>query len=85
MPLRRGEAGGERPVRATGADGTPGHPVIFPARLFAALARLKGDTGARAVLEGEAVLHVALPGRAALVDLDTPEDWAGWLAARAPR
>lgn len=70
-------------VRATGADGTPGHPVIFPSRLFPALLQLTGDSGAKPVLAGEAVVTVALPKAHALTDLDTPEDWAAWRAARA--
>ena len=32
---------------------------------------------------GEFVTEVATAGRAALVDLDTPEDWAAWRAAAA--
>ena len=70
--------------RETASDGTPGHPVIFPARLFPALRRLSGDTGARAVLKGESILPTALPARHALTDLDTPEDWAKWRAAHQP-
>ena len=72
----------QRIAQGCGADGTPGHPVIFPARLLGALAALRGDRGARAVLQGEDVLHIPLPARHALTDLDTPEDWADWLAGR---
>ncbi|MDF1855425.1 nucleotidyltransferase family protein [Pseudooceanicola sp.] len=67
-------------LRGAGADGTPGHPVIFPADLFEELGGLQGDVGAREVL----VRHRArirlfpLPDRHALTDLDTPEDWAAW-------
>ncbi|KPP87635.1 MAG: molybdenum cofactor cytidylyltransferase [Rhodobacteraceae bacterium HLUCCO07] len=64
--------------RATSEDGTPGHPVVFPARLFPALLTLRGDAGARAVLRGEAIRLVPLPDRHALTDLDTPEDFAAW-------
>lgn len=71
-----------RVIRATAADGRPGHPVLFPARLFPALAALSGDTGARAILREEAVLPCPLPAEHALTDLDTPEDWARWRAAR---
>lgn len=67
-------------LRAAAEDGTPGHPVIFPRRLFTALARLSGDAGARALLRGEDVRPIALPGRRALTDLDTPEEWAAWRA-----
>jgi molybdenum cofactor cytidylyltransferase len=69
--------------RAVSADGTPGHPVLFGRRFFESLAGLRGDFGAREVLRdaAEFVTEVPTPGRAALVDLDTPEDWAAWRAA----
>lgn len=73
----------DRVLRATAEDGTPGHPVILPARLFPVLAALSGDRGAREVVEAEAeVTLIPLPGRNALTNLDTPEDWAAWRAAR---
>ena len=73
------------PVQATACDGTPGHPVLFPADCFAALKELTGDTGARAVLHAQdhRLQRIALPGRHALTDLDTPEDWAAWRATTA--
>ena len=58
----------------------PGHPVLFPRRCFHALKTLTGDSGAKALLRGESVRHIPLPGRHALTDLDTPEDWAVWRA-----
>jgi CTP:molybdopterin cytidylyltransferase MocA len=64
--------------RGASADGTPGHPVIFPRRTFVDLAALEGDTGARSVLRSEAPRLVRLSGEAALTDLDTPEAWAAW-------
>ncbi|MBV0912156.1 nucleotidyltransferase family protein [Anianabacter salinae] len=64
---------------AEGSD-VPGHPVLIPARLFSSLATLSGDDGARGALRGETVTGVPLPGRAAITDLDTPEDWAAWRA-----
>ncbi|MCY1125418.1 nucleotidyltransferase family protein [Frigidibacter sp. RF13] len=67
-------------ARGAGADGTPGHPVILPRRLFAELSVLTGDHGARKLLEGLPVQLVPLPGRHALTDLDTPEDWDNWQA-----
>lgn len=71
-------------IQATAEDGTPGHPVILPARLLPQITRLSGDTGARALLRANpgAVVRRALPGRRALTDLDTPEAWAAWRAAR---
>ena len=70
-------------VRAATSDGRPGHPAILPKRLFTALRDLRGDTGARPVLQGEETQLVRLPGDRALADLDTPEDWAAWIAARS--
>ena len=74
-----------RPIlRATGADGQPGHPVVLPARLFPEVLAVRGDAGARDVLRAhrsEIVAH-PLPGRRAVTDLDTPEAWDAWRAAR---
>lgn len=72
--------------QATSANGTPGHPVLFPPDCRAGLLASQGDTGARHVLKANAhrVKHVALPGNAALTDLDTPEAWADYLAKRTP-
>jgi CTP:molybdopterin cytidylyltransferase MocA len=69
--------------QATAADGTPGHPVIFPADLLGELARVSGDRGGRDLLARHADrLHrLALPGRRTVTDLDTPEDWARWRGA----
>ncbi len=65
-------------LRATDVDGVPGHPVVFPARLFDAIKRLSGDQGAQSLLRRENVKLVALPGKRATTDLDTPENWARW-------
>lgn len=78
LMLAAHEAAPDRPLRATAEDGTAGHPVLFPRGLFAELLALAGDQGARAVLARHAPLPIPLPGRAALTDLDTPEDWAAW-------
>ena len=72
----------DQPVRATDARGTPGHPVVFPARLFASLHAVTGDQGARTVLDRAPPRLLALPGLRALTDLDTPEAWARWRAGR---
>jgi molybdenum cofactor cytidylyltransferase len=75
-------AEGRELCRAVTADGTPGHPVLFGRRFFETLAALRGDRGAREVLReaAEFVTDVPTPGRAAAVDLDTPEDWDAWRA-----
>ena len=67
-----------RPVRAAAEDGTPGHPVIFPRRLYGELAVLTGDVGGRALLQGEDVRAVIRPGQRAICDLDTPVAWDRW-------
>lgn len=76
------QAGGTRITRGASATGVPGHPVLFPACRFPELARVHGDIGAREVLKGAQIVLVPLPGQHALTDLDTPEQWAAWRAAR---
>ena len=73
---------GREICRAVSGDGDPGHPVLFGRRFFEALAGLTGDRGAREVLReaAEFVTEVPTRGRAAVVDLDTPEEWAAWRA-----
>ena len=70
----------DRIIRATAQDGTPGHPVIFPADCHSDLAMVTGDQGARSVLLAHIhrVALIALPDQHATTDLDTPEDWAAW-------
>lgn len=72
-------------LRGAAADGTPGHPVCFPADLRDDLMTLQGDEGARSVLvRHRARLRlIPLPGRHATTDLDTPEDWSAWRAGQA--
>ncbi len=69
-------------VQATGADDTPGHPVIFPADLMSEFLTLTGDEGARAILHANRnrLIRLALPGQNALTDLDTPDAWTLWRA-----
>ena len=70
--------------RGSTADGHEGHPVLFPADLIPALAAMSGDEGGRSVIRAQRdrVSLVTLPDRHALLDLDTPEDWAAWRASR---
>ncbi|GGG76561.1 molybdopterin-guanine dinucleotide biosynthesis protein A [Salipiger pallidus] len=70
--------------QATSEDGVPGHPVLFPADCIPSFLSLAGDRGARTVLAANRhrVRYVPLPGSRALVDLDTPEAWQAWSAAR---
>jgi len=68
-------------IRASDITETPGHPIIFPARLFPDLMRLTGQHGARAILSAETVRHIPLPDQHATNDLDTPEQWLAWRKA----
>ncbi len=76
--LAASDAHPDRIVRGMSSSGVPGHPVVFPSRLFAELAVLSGDEGGRSILEGEDVHPVPLPGMHAVTDLDTPEAWEAW-------
>lgn len=73
-------------VQATASDGTPGHPVVWPWSALPQLALVRGDSGGRHIIaqSGLPIHRVALPGRAAVTDLDTPEAWAVWRDARDP-
>ena len=74
-----------RDRRATDANGTPGHPVIFPADLRTEFASLHADAGARALLQRHSprIRLIALPDHHATLDLDTPEAWAEWRRSQA--
>lgn len=67
-------------LRGASTDGEPGHPTIFPRAFWPALLQVSGDEGGRAVLRAhpDRVRVIPLPGRMALLDLDTPEDWAAF-------
>ncbi len=71
--------------RGATQQGKPGHPVLFDRHLFSELSQLEGDAGAQSVVrahQNQVHLH-CLPGTNALLDLDTPEDWAQWHAIRS--
>ena len=71
-----------RILRAASNDGSPGNPVFFPRSMFEQLIGLQGDAGARELLQNrmDQVDLVRLPGRHAMTDLDTPEEWSAWRA-----
>ena len=56
--------------------GRDGHPVLFGAGHFAALAALTGDRGGRGIVEGnpEGVCRIEMDTPAVLRDVDTPAD-----------
>jgi len=57
-------------------DGRRGHPVLWSADHFDEIAALRGDRGARAVMDAHpgAVVTVPAPDDAVLVDVDAPGD-----------
>ncbi|RWE64366.1 nucleotidyltransferase family protein, partial [Mesorhizobium sp.] len=68
---------GRSVVRAS-HEGKRGNPVLLPRSLFAAIAHLEGDTGARHLVEAEGfdVVDVEI-GKAASIDVDTREGLEG--------
>ena len=72
-------------LRGGGSNGEPGHPTIFPRSFWPALMQVSGDEGGRSVLRADPgrVRVIPLPGRMALLDLDTPEDWAAFRRTRS--
>jgi molybdenum cofactor cytidylyltransferase len=63
-------------IVASDFDDTIGPPVIFPARFFDALTSLRGDRGARQILQDPASPVIRLACAAASVDIDEPGDLA---------
>lgn len=59
-------------------QGQRGNPAILHRRMFAAIAHLRGDTGARAILRQHAqqVRWLAVDDPAITQDIDTPADYA---------
>jgi len=66
----------EETVAAAVYQGHVGVPAIFPRLCFGELSELKGDRGARDILQRHAYRLVRVPMPNAAVDLDTPEDLA---------
>lgn len=73
------EASGGRAICVPEADGRRGNPVLWPKDLFAAMAGLSGDKGARDLLARHAdrIARVSAPGSEIFADVDTPDDLAG--------
>ncbi|MGK7312040.1 MAG: nucleotidyltransferase family protein [Candidatus Longimicrobiales bacterium M2_2A_002] len=60
-----------RPVHV----GRPGHPTVFPRRVWAALRDPDLADGARSVVERERVVDVPVDDPGVLVDIDTPDEY----------
>jgi molybdenum cofactor cytidylyltransferase len=69
-------------IAAAGFSDRLGPPVIMPRSVWPQLAALRGDQGARSLLEWHAE-HTAVPMPHAAFDVDTPEDLARLEAAPA--
>jgi molybdenum cofactor cytidylyltransferase len=78
------EASSDRAICVPTADGAQGNPVLWPADLFAEMARVSGDKGAKELLalHSERIKRIAAPAAEILADVDTPEDLA---VLRKPR
>jgi molybdenum cofactor cytidylyltransferase len=75
--LLRARARTGQPVAAPVYRGTQGTPVLFAAEVFAELAALDGDAGARAVVQRRPERVAWVPIDAPMPpDVDTPEDYA---------
>jgi molybdenum cofactor cytidylyltransferase len=67
------DSDGEAIIRSV-FDGKRGNPIILPRHVFPEVLRLKGDIGARAIIEGASLPVVDIDiGPAAHIDVDTPE------------
>ena len=67
-------------IRACSENKIAGNPVIFPKSFFNILIKLRGDVGAKKVLEdyNDLIHFVELPKMVALTDLDTIEEFDIW-------
>ena len=71
-----------RYVQAKDRDGKPGHPVIIPKSGWADIETLQGDIGLRNILREKRMKYVSFKDYGPTLDLDTPEAWDNWRAAR---
>lgn len=71
-----------RYVQAKDSDGKPGHPVIIPKSGWADIETLQGDIGLRNILREKRMKYVSFKDYGPTLDLDTPEAWDNWRAAR---
>jgi molybdenum cofactor cytidylyltransferase len=66
-------------------EGRRGHPVLFPARHFPALAACEGDSGARHILADPAArLMEVETSSGVLIDFDDPTSFAAYTAKDLP-
>ena len=67
-------------IRACSQNMIPGNPVLFPKSFFELLLKLKGDNGARKILNNynDMIKYIILPKMTALTDIDTQEQYDEW-------
>ncbi|HXH92233.1 MAG TPA: nucleotidyltransferase family protein [Thermoanaerobaculia bacterium] len=66
--------GVDAPIVATGYAGTAGAPAVFAPSLIRELLALRGDRGARAVIEAHRDIAKVVPFEDAAVDIDREDD-----------
>jgi molybdenum cofactor cytidylyltransferase len=71
-----------RYIQAKDQDGKPGHPVIIPKSGWDDIRTLQGDIGLRNILREKRIEYVSFKDYGPTLDLDTPEAWDEWRAAR---
>lgn len=64
----------DAPIVATGYAGTAGAPAVFAPSLVPELLALRGDRGARAVIEAHRNIAKVIPFEDAAVDIDREDD-----------
>jgi len=76
---------GREICRAIDENGVGGLPVLFGARFFESLTKLRGDRGAKGIWQNSKafVTEVATGGLGATTDLDSPDAWENWRKNRA--
>lgn len=79
--------GSKAPVVAPVYHGLRGNPVLFDRRLFPRIMDVRGDVGAKSVVEEhrDEMLEVEVDDRGVVVDLDTPSDYSKATAQRKAR
>ena len=68
-------------------QGSRGNPVLFDKSAFPQILSIRGDTGAKSVVQKNAadVLEVEVSDVGVLVDIDTPSDLIGMMSVRRKR
>lgn len=70
--------------RGATPDGAGGHPIMVSRQIFQEFNALQGDEGGQSIMKrhADATRLVRFADNRARNDLDTPEAWAAWRAAR---